>query len=116
MGNTWGDVSNQHGPGCGGRPHEGPCPPPVHQESFPEEFRKEAEGYVVTLWMPPPRGANGHRVAISDSFKPVAIRYLNWRWWLAEIPMRILARHAIKQERDRDRQGEEYIGSHHADD
>jgi hypothetical protein len=59
------------------------------------------------LWMPPTRDRTGHRVSVGN-WKPIATRHLNWRWWLAEYPMRILARWAIRQESDARVRGERY--------
>ena len=65
-----------------------------------------------TMWIPPARSmVTGHRVSIGP-YKPVATYDLNWRWWLAEIPMRMLAKHVAKAESTRGKQGEEYTGNY----
>lgn len=65
------------------------------------------------MWVPPPRNVKtGHRVSIGP-YKPVSTRFLNWRWWLAEYPMRMLARYAAKAESVKEMQGEEYVGTLH---
>jgi hypothetical protein len=44
-------------------------------------------------WTPPDRCINtGHRVTYQEGYDVVATHKLNWRWWLAEYPMRWLAR------------------------
>jgi len=88
-----------------------------HQEEYQ---RRIEEGVPLTeiqqdvmsdildnLWMPPTRDATGKRVSVGN-WKPVATRHLNWRWWLAEYPMRILARWAIRQDSDKRVRGEQY--------
>jgi hypothetical protein len=48
------------------------------------------------IWSPPLRSIRtGHRIALAG-YQPVETRKLGWRWWLAEIPMRILARSMAK--------------------
>lgn len=62
------------------------------------------------LWIPPPRSMKtGHRVAIGP-YRPISTRHLNWRWKLAEYPMRWLTKWVAKHDSTEDIQGEEYIG------
>ena len=85
-----------------------------HAESFGEWHDEIIEPTGECIWIPPPRNlATGKRTSIGP-YRPIATRYLNWRWWLAELPMRWLARHMAKVDSVKERQGEEYIG-HHAD-
>jgi hypothetical protein len=94
MGSEWGDISNHDGLESGRNPHV---------ESFNDDWQADA------MWCPPLRSIKtGHRVSIGN-YTPIETRRLNWRWWLAEIPMRILARHMAKVTSIRDRSGEAYI-------
>jgi hypothetical protein len=79
------------------------------QNPVPTDGSKQVDD---DIWIPPPRSMRtGHRVAIGP-YKPIATKYMNWRWWLAEYPMRILARYMARIEDDRELRGEEYIGEH----
>jgi hypothetical protein len=49
------------------------------------------------IWIPPARSKKtGHRISIDPGWRPIATHSLNWRWWLAEYPMRWLARSMSK--------------------
>lgn len=53
----------------------------------------EPQGKEQTVWTPPPRSViTGHRVPSAAHIRPVPTWRLNWRWWLAEWPMRSLAK------------------------
>jgi hypothetical protein len=81
-----------------------------HVESFKEWIDEDIEQVGDALWMPPMRNTKtGHRVSVGP-YKPIGTRHLNWRWWLAEIPMRMLARHMNNAAPGKDTLGEEYIG------
>jgi hypothetical protein len=61
------------------------------------------------IWHPPSRDASGHRISTDPAFRPIATRYLPWRWKLAEYPMRWLARSIMKSNDFRTITGEERI-------
>ena len=45
------------------------------------------------IWQPPARSVEtGHRISTTAGWQPVETRHLSWLWWLAEWPMRWLAR------------------------
>lgn len=81
-----------------------------HAESFNEDPIPGQTG--DRLWIPPPRSMSTGKRSSIGPYKPIATRYLNWRWWLAELPMRWLAKHVAKAENAKEMQGEEYIGHH----
>jgi hypothetical protein len=69
---------------------------PPHVESFQEWIDENIEpaNNIHVMWRPPPRclTCGGHRVSIVKGKRPIATHKL-WFWvWLAEYPMRWLAR------------------------
>jgi len=62
------------------------------------------------IWYPPGRSTvTGHRISIGN-YKPIRTSKLGWRWWLAEIPMRILARSMVSNSLTPEQvTGEEYL-------
>jgi hypothetical protein len=83
-----------------------------HEESFQDWIDDGiVEAVTPDMWQAPWRNIAGHRITVSDAYKPIPTLKLNWRWWLAEIPNRILARWAIKQTNLRDQAGEVYVNT-----
>ena len=78
--NTWGDGEFQH------------------IESFKEWQGEDIVPVNKSSWTPPSRNQEGHRIASSLGYVPIETHKLPWRWKLAEIPMRLLARWAMKQD------------------
>jgi hypothetical protein len=64
------------------------------------------------IWYPPPRLiSTGHRVSEGLGWRPIETRKLPWRWWLAELPMRWLARSMLRDTTIANRTGLAQTGS-----
>lgn len=69
---------------------------------------EECDHISHVIWQPMPRCTGcGHRTSLVTGWRPVGTRYLGFLYWLAELPMRALARSMEHETSNRVFAGEE---------